>query len=353
MVKTVPFDRSLASHPKSDCWNYSKNIVLPENVYLKSNQKCWFICDKCEHDFEIALSNVSLNRWCPYCANKKLCNDADDCIYCFDKSFASIDISKKWSALNDTSPSQVMKFSHKKYLFDCGCGHTYEKGVSDMSAGVGCPYCSVCPKLLCAKKECKQCFDKSFASHPKSAYWNEQNAVQPREVFKHTANRYIFNCDKCSNVFENRVSHISDGVWCPLCINKTEKIFYDKMIQIYPSLLMQIKVDWCKNIKHLPFDFMIDERKIIIELDGEQHLGIQVGKWKTPEHNRKRDLYKIKCANENGYSIIRILQDDVWKNKMDWVKELTLIIEKITTDKIVQNVYICKKGEYDNFENEL
>lgn len=33
----------------------------------------------------------------------------------------------------------------------------------------------------------------------------------------------------------------------------------------------QYKMDWCKNIKHLPFDFVLSERKIIIELDGPQH----------------------------------------------------------------------------------
>lgn len=112
----------------------------------------------------------------------------------------------------------------------------------------------------------------------------------------------------------------------------------------------QFKVDWCKDKKHLPFDFVIEERKIIVEVDGIAHFE-QVAKWKTPEHNRKRDLYKMKCANKNGSSIIRILQEDIFKNRYDWFTELCDNIEKITNENRVQNIYMCKNNEYKDFEN--
>ena len=61
-------------------------------------------------------------------------------------------------------------------------------------------------------------------------------------------------------------------------------------------------------------------------------------------------------ANTNGYSVIRILQDDVYYNKYDWVKELTEVIEKIKSnisnnDIKVENIYLCKKNEYKIYEN--
>jgi hypothetical protein len=34
---------------------------------------------------------------------------------------------------------------------------------------------------------------------------------------------------------------------------------------IYPTIKIQEKYDWCKNIKHLPFDFVLEEKKIIID----------------------------------------------------------------------------------------
>jgi len=86
-----------------------------------------------------------------------------------------------------------------------------------------------------------------------------------------------------------------------------------------------------------------------VELDGNQHL-IQVSKWKTPEHNRRRDLYKMECANKNGYSIIRILQEDVFKDKYNWLEELQQNIKKIQDENIIQNIYMCKNNEYKDFD---
>ena len=65
-----------------------------------------------------------------------------------------------------------------------------------------------------------------------------------------------------------------------------------------------------KEIKHLPFDFALLERKIIIELDGPHHFR-QVSNWGNYEENQKRDIYRMKCANENGFS-----KNLIYKNRM-------------------------------------
>ena len=57
-------------------------------------------------------------------------------------------------------------------------------------------------------------------------------------------------------------------------------------------------------------------------------------------------MYKMKCANENGYSMIRIVQEDVFKDKYDWLQDLLENINKIVLEKKVQNIYMCKKDEY-------
>ena len=58
----------------------------------------------------------------------------------------------------------------------------------------------------------------------------------------------------------------------------------------------------------------------------------------------------MKCANENGFSIIRILQKDVFKYKYDWLTELCENIKKITNENRVQNIYMCKNNEYKDFD---
>lgn len=57
---------------------------------------------------------------------------------------------------------------------------------------------------------------------------------------------------------------------------------------------------------------------------------------------------KMKCANDNGYSMIRILQDDIFFDRYDWLREIIQNIEIISIDR-VQNLYMCKKDEYKDF----
>jgi very-short-patch-repair endonuclease len=146
-------------------------------------------------------------------------------------------------------------------------------------------------------------------------------------------------------------SHLR-GVGCPFCVNKTEGILFEKIQPVYTTLITQFKRDFCKKRSYLPFDFCIPELKIIIELDGPQHF-IQVSNWSMPEEQFENDVYKQRCANDNGYSVIRLLQKDVFNDNYDWVNKLCETIEnlkKCGVDK-VKNVYLCKNNEYDNIKS--
>lgn len=338
---------SFACHPKAKFWS-TKNEGLPEDYSLNSHKKCWFDCE-CGHDFQIILRNINhRNSWCTYCANKKLCGNCDKC---FNNSFASHYRVNNWSNKNTFETKEVFKYSHKAYLFDCECGHEFKARLSDItSKNSWCPYCSNPPKKLCENiKSCLSCQSKTFASQERSKNWSTKNKKKPIEVFKSSAEICIFDCDKCNNEFKSKLCHITDGSWCPNCRYKTEEKLTKKLEQIFPTIKIQAKYDWCKNIKHLPFDFCLEEQKIIIECDGEQHWK-QVAKWKTPQHIRQRDLYKMNCANENGYSMIRIIQEDVFKDKYDWLTELQEYVANICQQNRIQNIYMCKNDEYKDFE---
>ena len=343
-------NKSFASHEKAQLWS-SLNNLNPEDVCLNSHKKFLFDCSECNHTYHSSLKNINKkNSGCPYCYNRKLCG-SEECSICFNKSFASNEKSKFWSNKNVIKPIHLLKNSHKRFIFNCGnCNHEIEKALNDVNfKNSWCYYCA--NRLLCEKeKNCFFCFNKTFASVDRSKNWSNKNKVTPIEVFKSTAEKYWFDCDKCGNEFESKLCHITDGSWCPKCRYKTEDKMYKILIENYSSLKSQYKVDWCKDMKHLPFDFVIEERKIIIEQDGIQHWK-QVAKWKTPEHNRERDLFKMKCANENGFSIIRILQEDVLYDKYDWLNELIKNIEKVSYENRVQNIYMCMKDEYKDFVN--
>jgi very-short-patch-repair endonuclease len=63
----------------------------------------------------------------------------------------------------------------------------------------------------------------------------------------------------------------------------------------------------------------IPELGLIIELDGNQHFR-KIEAW---SHSgipaTKRDVYKMRCANQNGIRVVRLLQQDVWDNDESWL----------------------------------
>jgi len=94
-------------------------------------------------------------------------------------------------------------------------------------------------------------------------------------LFKSTNKIFEFDCDVCNKVFKGALSDVTKGVWCSFCLKKTEHILFNKLKEIYITLERQYRVEWCKNSKtnrFLPFDFVLEESKIIIELDGNNIL---------------------------------------------------------------------------------
>ena len=336
-------NRSFASEKMSINWS-DKNEYKPRQVLKLSNKKYWFKCTDCNHEFESSLSHICNGTHCPFCAkySSKLCDD-QDCLYCFNKSFASHPKSKYWSIKNEHKPREFTKYSNNKNWFKCeDCDHTFEKKIADVSNEKWCPYCCIPTYQICTDQNCKHCFNRSFASHECVKYWSKKNALTPREYIKGSSSKCWFNCQYCEFEYEIVLSAINNNK-CPLCINKTEKQLYNWLISLYNDVTIQKTFDWCIFKRKCLFDFVIENKKIIIELDGEQHF-IQVSSWGTPEDTQKRDIFKMKKANENGYTVIRIFQLDVYRNKNDWQIKLQKAID--TNYDLPQIIYIGNEDLY-------
>jgi len=214
------FNKSFASHEKSVFFLIIENKCKPRDIFKSTGKKYWFHCDKCKHQFEISLNNITSGYWCPYCAipSKILCKSID-CQMCYDRSFASNEKSVFWSNENNCQPRNVFKSSHKEYLFDCiDCKHVNNIALQNVTKGNWCSYCS--NQKLCDSCDCQLCFSKSFASHEKAIFWSSKNDCQPRDVFKSARNKYLFNCNKCNNEFLKALYH---KTWCPICSPKYSK----------------------------------------------------------------------------------------------------------------------------------
>lgn len=194
----------------------------------------------------------------------------------------------------------------------------------------GCPNCAKNVKLtICTFTE------KANSIHHNKYDYSQVNYVNNRS--------YIDIICKEHGVFtQKQFSHLL-GSGCPSCINKTEYKFYIKLLEKYPSIQRQFKADWCKQKLCLPFDFVIEEKKKIIEMDGPQHF-VQVANWRSPDLQHQQDLFKMKCANENGYSVIRVLQKEV----ADEILDYEYLVNCIETAKL-HNEFICNNCEYSTF----
>jgi hypothetical protein len=359
------------------CWS-EKNRTIPRNIFKFTKTLYIFHCKKCYHEFEQAPHIIANGSFCSYCSHHTLCND-DNCTFCFEVSLASY---KKKESKNETkeealieskrrlscwcednfdkegnkiTPRMVTKTSvTDKYKFKCyKCNHIFLQSPEGISKDRWCQYCCKPTQMLCNDANCKHCFTNSFASNKMSIYWSDKNEVLPRNVMKSTpTKKYIFNCDTCHNEFIMNTNCVSKGHWCPNCRNKTELKLYKALKEVYPTIKSQFYADWCKNEetnKKLPFDFVLEKYKIIIELDGEQHF-TQVRKWNNNvDESFARDMYKMDCAISNGYKVIRITQKDVYNDNNDWYDKLIMCIEKLYINNN-QTYFISSKDYiYDKY----
>lgn len=88
---------------------------------------------------------------------------------------------------------------------------------------------------MCYSNKCDFCFKKSFATQlEKAKYWSDKNEVKPREVFKCTGSKYLFNCDRCKNEFYAPLCEVTQrNQWCNICVNKTEMKLRDWLYEKY------------------------------------------------------------------------------------------------------------------------
>ena len=133
-------------------------------------------------------------------------------------------------------------------------------------------------------------------------------------------------------------NHISTSKGCPYCIRKTEGILNEILKQNFNYDIKHDKrFKWCKKKRELPYDFVIEELKCIIELDGYQHFGkLKDSKWgQNPEEQKVNDILKNEKAMENGYTMIRVYQRDIFKRDPETILKLILSVNRYAEPQLI------------------
>ena len=169
-------------------------------------------------------------------------------------------------------------------------------------------------------------------------------------TFKGSNARAIFDCDVCHNEFDTLLYNVLTGYWCGSCRLRTESKVLKYLREVYPHCKRQLRYEWARFSKTnhiMPFDFGLEEEKILIELDGIQHFE-QVSNWDHPDNVKAKDVEKMIKAVEAGYSVIHIFQPEVWSDVYDWKAVLKEQVEQLKIMKHEKGlcVFVSRRGIY-------
>jgi very-short-patch-repair endonuclease len=144
--------------------------------------------------------------------------------------------------------------------------------------------------------------------------------------------------------FQQRMANHTSNEGCPCCNNKTEGLLKVILLNNFNYEIIHDRgFDWCKKEKKLRYDFIIEDLKCIIELDGRQHFE-DVSRWASSSQEQlENDIFKNKQAMKNGYTVIRVDQRDIYNNKKDIILKLIMSVHRYETPQL-----ICIGDSYQN-----
>ena len=156
-----------------------------------------------------------------------------------------------------------------------------------------------------------------------------------------------FKCLKCEEVVTStRINSLQQGggIGCS-CHNKTEAKLREWLQNKFPQARVTRQYPGPKLHGQTHFDFLLtfpDGFEVLIELDGPQHF------WENhrfyTEEGCKRDLAKEEWALAKGMSVVRVLQEDVWEDRLDWQGWVSRSIDKART--VEEKVFTPDTPEY-------
>ncbi len=243
-----------------------------------------------------------------------------------------------------------VKSINEKITIICKEGHVYQQGIYEHLEGMNCKICesNKMTKIRCLTTE-------QFIENSKRIFGLHKFNYS-KTIYINTNTKLTLICNEKNHEFKKKPSRHYSSLGCPYCVNKSEAILYEYLKIININIIYQFYLKQIEQIKKNPFDFCIEELKLIIELDGRQHFEY-VSKFKqSVEDRQKSDFIKMMHALNNGYSIIRIYQPDFARKKnIDWMQILKNNIKKYNTPTIIylsdnDSAYNIYKNNFEVFK---
>ena len=203
--------------------------------------------------------------------------------------------------------------TQKGYIIQClKCNYEFENTEANLDRGDMCPVCS--------NHRIIKGINDIWTTNPEIAKY----LTNPDEgyIYSQFSNvKLDFTCPFCNNnIGIKLLSTVSNsGISCPSCgdnISYPNKFMFNLLTELGETFLTEQGYDWCifpdfneqNNFSHGRYDFLIENKKLIIEMDSSLGHGKQLytNSNKSIEETIYRDKMKDLKAKELGYTVIRI-----------------------------------------------
>lgn len=230
-------------------WDWDKNDDAPENYPARSNEKVWWKCHKCKHNWQAIIYNrvgsgEKKGTNCPKCQSMSERKRLDS----IPELFA------EYSELNKKPASEIRLSSRAASIWECP-----EKG---------CLWkCSVKERLL-QGTTCKVCsgdYVPLYISHPEVFHeivWNKTEVpvyvIHPEFVAAGSKMRATWSCKTCKHEWEaSVVNRTRIGTGCPKCHKRNHAVKQrlrtvakNGSVADYPDIMQEW--DFEKNVDIIP-----------------------------------------------------------------------------------------------------
>lgn len=327
-------------------WDYKLNNISPFDVSRSSDYKAYFKCERNLHESEAVVLYSILSKNTIKCSK---CNSIAQYLidtYGFDA------LEKYWDYEKNTiSPWKINKGSSKDIWIKCqkvNYHESYKTFANTFTKGINfCPYCN--------NQKIHYLDSLGYIYPIVISLWSDKNEKSPYKYSPMSSQKLWWKCPEGKHEDYLRSIYGSQkcNFRCPECTRErnesilqekvrlyiTEKYGY-KLNHEYNCTIIPCNPKYNGNQGHMPFDNEIEDLKLIIEVNGEQHYntkaysGIWGNKKLTPEQQLHKqqlhDRYKKYIAYINGYNYLEIPY---------WTDDKNETYKKLIDDKIKE---ICK-----------
>lgn len=193
------------------------NGLLPSYFHAGSNEKVWWKCSKCGHEWmAIIASRTKDGDGCSKCGHIR--GGKKRAAYNLEKNGSITDTNPEllefWNYdKNDVRPSEMIAGTHRKVWWRCKLAHEWEASLDHVSKrGANCPFCS--------NKRILAGFNDLFTVNPKLALewdYEKNEGLLPTTVGAGTAKKVWWRCGTCGHSWAAYIYSRNNGVGCPKC----------------------------------------------------------------------------------------------------------------------------------------